>query len=265
MPFPGSAEKLIGAGQREAARARRRHDRRGQRMLTRLLERSSETQRLVLRVFFAHNDRHDRRFAFGQRAGLVHDDRIHALQPLERLRVLDEDASRRAAARADHDGHRRRETERAGTRDDEHRHGADERERQTRRRPPDVPDDECDHRDQHDRGNEVGRDAVREPLNRRAAALGFADHSDNLREQAVVAHALGADEQAPGRVDRAAGDARSGFLRDRHRLAGDHRLVDGAVSVDDDAVDRDLLAGPDAADIADRDVAERDIALFAVG
>ena len=42
-----------------------------------------------------------------------------------------------------------------------------------------------------------------------------------------------------------------GRFLDRHRLAGDHRLVDGARALEHDAVDRHLLAGPHAQPIAD--------------
>ena len=42
-----------------------------------------------------------------------------------------------------------------------------------------------------------------------------------------------------------------GALRDRDRLAGQHRLVDRAAAFDDDAVDRHLLAGPHAQRVAD--------------
>ncbi len=46
----------------------------------------------------------------------------------------------------------------------------------------------------------------------------------------------------------------SGRLLDRDRLAGHHRLVDGAAALEHDAVDRDLLARPHAQPIADMDV-----------
>ena len=53
------------------------------------------------------------RLAFGQRAGLVHDQRVHLLEGLERLGVANQHPRRRAAAGADHDRHRRRQAERA--------------------------------------------------------------------------------------------------------------------------------------------------------
>ena len=46
---------------------------------------------------------------------------------------------------------------------------------------------------------------------------------------------------------------------DRHRLAGQHRLVDRGRPVDDDPVDRDLLAGSDPQQVADGDRLERNV------
>ena len=82
----------------------------------------------------------------GQRAGLVDDERVDALEPFERFGVPHEHASGRPAARADHDRHRRREPERTRARDDQHRDGAHERKRQARRRSPRAPTRERDHR-----------------------------------------------------------------------------------------------------------------------
>ena len=44
----------------------------------------------------------------------------------------------------------------------------------------------------------------------------------------------------------------------------DHRLVDRALALDHDAVDRHLLAGPDAEAVAHPDLLERDVLLAAV-
>ena len=52
---------------------------------------------------------------------------------------------------------------------------------------------------------------------------------------------------------------------DRDRLAGQHRRVDGRAALDDDAVDRDPFAGPDAQQVADGDGLERDRCVRAVG
>ena len=54
-------------------------------------------------------------------------------------------------------------------------------------------------------------------------------------------------------------DVRAFGLRHRHRFAGHHRFVDRRAAFGDDAIDRNLLAGPHPQAIADRDRVDRDI------
>ncbi len=63
-------------------------------------------------------------------------------EQFERFGVPDQHAGLRAPPGADHDRHRRRQAERARTRDDQHRDGADERVREARLRSPHAPRDE---------------------------------------------------------------------------------------------------------------------------
>ena len=99
----------------------------------------------------------------------------------------------RAAAGADHDGHRRRQTERAGAGDDQDRHGADQRVREARLRPEDGPGRRTSiAATSITAGTKYAGDAIGEPLNRRARALRLGDHPHDLREQRVAADALGA-------------------------------------------------------------------------
>ena len=53
----------------------------------------------------------------------------------------------------------------------------------------------------------------------------------------------------------------AGPLLDRDRLAGQHRFVDRRAALDEDPVDRDLLAGPDAQEVARLDGLERHVRL----
>ena len=87
----------------------------------------------------AGDDGRDGRPPFGQRAGLVDDERVDLLHALQRLGVLDQHAGLRAAADADHDRHRRREAERARAGDDEHGDGRDQAVGEARLRAPDAP------------------------------------------------------------------------------------------------------------------------------
>ena len=102
------------------------HDRGGQRVFAVLLQRCGETQEL-LRVETARGqDIHQFGFALREGARLVHDQRGDFLQPFERLSVFHEHAFLRAAADADHDGHRSGQAEGTRTRDDEDRDSVDD-------------------------------------------------------------------------------------------------------------------------------------------
>ena len=78
-----------------------------------------------------------------------------------------------------------------------------------------------------------------------------------------LADPLGAHDEGAGAVDGAADDLVARRLLDRDRLAGDHRLVDRAPPLEDDAVDRHLLARPDPQAVAERDLLERHVSLGA--
>ena len=171
-----------------------------------------------------------RRAALGQRAGLVHDQRVHAREDLEGLGVLHEDAGRRSPAHAHHDRHRRREAEGAGAGDDEDGDGGHERVGEARLGPDERPGDEGERRDGEDGGDEPGGHGVGEALDGRAAPLGLGHELDDPREERLLPDLLGAHDEAAGAVERGAGHARPRPLLHRHGLAGDHRLVDAASS-----------------------------------
>ena len=113
-------------------------------------------------------------------------------------------------------------------------------------------------------GTKDGRDFIGESLNGCAAALRFADHLDDLREQRFAADALGAHEQRAGAVHGRADDASTGLLLNGNRFAGDHRFIDGAGTFDDAAIDGNLFAGTNAKFLSDLHVGERDIGFGAV-
>ena len=113
-----------------------------------------------------------------------------------------------------------------------------------------VSDRDRDH-GRHEPARRPGRPAAGSA---RGCAAPRATIAHDLREQRVRADALGAHHERPRAVDGAADDRVARLLLDRDRLAGDHRLVDRARAFDDDAVDRDLLARPDAQPIAGLDL-----------
>ena len=118
--------------ERQLALLRVRHDGRGQRVLAGPLDAGKLLQHVVRVEAGGRLDVDHLRPAFGERAGLVDDQRVDLLHPLERLGVPDQHAVLRAAADADHDGHRRGQAERTRAGDDQHRH----RRRRAHRRTP---------------------------------------------------------------------------------------------------------------------------------
>ena len=142
--------------------------------------------------------------AFGERAGLVDDQRIDALHALERFGIADQHAGLRAAPDADHDRHRCRKPERAGAGDDQNADGRDQRISEARLRAERRPGRERDQRRRDHRRHEPGRHAVGEALDRRARALRRRDHLHDAREQGVAADLVGAHDEAAALIERAA-------------------------------------------------------------
>ena len=138
-PLPvGESKSAAGASMSLRALCRG-NDGRCQRMLAGPLDAGGEPQEVRLVEAGGRHDGGHCRLAFGQRAGLVDDQRVDLLQPLQRFGVLDQHAGLGAAPDADHDRHRRSQAERARAGDDQHGDGGDERVREARLRPPDHP------------------------------------------------------------------------------------------------------------------------------
>jgi hypothetical protein len=74
--------------------ARRLHDGIGQRMLAALVQARGQAQHLVGREAIGGQGTVEGRFAFGQRAGLVDDQRVDLAEVLDRRRVAEQDAAR---------------------------------------------------------------------------------------------------------------------------------------------------------------------------
>jgi hypothetical protein len=183
---------------------------------------------------------------------------------LERFRRTDEDTVLRSLTRPDRDGERGGEPERAGAGDDEHCDRGDEREDERRRRSDVEPDDEGRDREEDDRGHEVAGDEVGEALDRRLRALRLLDQMDDLGEHRVLADAGRPEAEGARLVDRRPDDGVPRLLRHRDRLARDHRLVDRRATLDDLAVNGDLLAGANDYDVSPLDLLDRHFLLAPV-
>ncbi len=218
--------------------------------------------------------------AVGERPRLVEDDHVDVADAFEHVAALEQDAVRRGDRRPDHRRGRGREPERARTRD-EHRGGEDHHreledahaagdgaaaDRSPHRKPADErgerlreepPDDRPDQRVDDDDGDEHARHPVDEPLDVGLARLGLPDALDDLSDRGVRADLRGLDAEDAVLVDRRADHLVARPLLDGDGLAGEHRLVDRRLPVDDDAVRRHLLAGMHLHHVAGRDLVDR--------
>jgi len=249
-PFTGNRDELLRRADSEAELAGVRDDAAGHGMLAR---RFDACRGLEQRRHIAPGRRHDAddsRLALGDGPGLVEDDRTHARELLEGRRGSEEDPALRGPSRGDHHGHRRRQSERARARHDEH---ADERleralmaqrGRPVRRREHE-PRREGPEGDQQDRRNEHRRHSVGRTRDARLGGLRLVDHRDHPRKHGVGGRTRRHDIECADRIERARRDGIARTPDDRHRLAGQHRLVDLARTHDHRSVDRHPFAWPD--------------------
>ena len=203
------------------------------------------------------------RFAAGQGAGLVENDRpeavgvLQALPPLIRMPfsapspVPTMTAVGVASPRAHGQAMTRTETKLSSAR---LKTGSGTRNYQTAKVTRADPEDD---------GDEDGGDLVRQPLDRGLGSLRLLDEADDPRQRRLGADPRRPEREAPGPVERRGEDLRPRLLGDRHALPGQHRLVDAGIPGDDHAVRRDLLPGPDNDEIAFDDPFDGNIGLYA--
>jgi hypothetical protein len=92
-------------------------------------------------------------------------------------------------------------------------------------------------------------------LDRRAAALRFADHLHDLREHGFPAHPVRPHDKAAGIIERATDRFVSRNLLNRQGFTRQHRFVDGGPAVDNIPIHGDLFARPHPEMIAALDLA----------
>ena len=205
-PFDGAGDALAGVrgkpGDRRHVDALLRcslDDRRRERVFAAFFKRGGQPQDVLFGNSGYGPDRDQPRPAQGQGPCLVDDQRVDFFHQLQGLGVLDEHADRRAAARSDHDRHRRCQPKRAGTGDDEDGNGVDERMAQPRLGTDQRPDDEGDDCNQDDAGDKPSGNLVREPLDWCARSLCLGNHANDLGKHGVAAHASARMTRAPCR------------------------------------------------------------------
>ena len=120
------------------------------------------------------------------------------------------------------------------------------------------PGDRGEDGDRHDGRDEPGGDLIRQPLDRRAGALGRSHHLHDPRQHRVGPDPLGAQGQRPAAIDRAARHDVPRPLGHRDRLARHHRLVEPRPALAHHAIDRHPCPGAQAQQVAGRHLGDRD-------
>ena len=230
------------------------HNRLGQRVLARALQRGGQLEQRL----FAHSGRavsargyHDighGRLAAGDRARLIEHHGAHAAQVLQRLGALKENAHLGALAGADHNGDGRGQAQRARAADHQHSDGGGERLIHVAGQC--HPHHKGHGRDREYYGHEHAGDLVGHAGDGRLGGVGVLDELDNLGERRVGAHTRGAEGKRARAVDRGRIDSVAGGLLHGDGLAGERALVHGRSALEHHAVNGDGLAGTHAQHLA---------------
>ena len=200
-----------------------------------LLERRRQREHFIDRVSHLRDHIDDRGFALRQRAGLVDDERRETPGVLERSGIANDHPALCAASRADDDGGRRRETQRARTRDHEHDNGLDERAGGVARKPPRCH--ECNHRNHDNDRHKNAGDVIGEALNRRLRALRLANEANDSGKQCRIADSGRPAAQETFVVDCPGVHRPAGMFRHRLAFSSQHAFVDRRLAIDHDGVD----------------------------
>ena len=126
------------------------HDRFGKGMFAERFDGGDVLQQAFLGPVARWSHEDEFRLAFGQRARLVDNHGIDLFEYFERCGIFDQNTILGTLTRPHHDGHRRRQAERARTGNYQNRHRINESEGQGRFRSPDGPYGECDYRRRND-------------------------------------------------------------------------------------------------------------------
>ena len=194
--------------------------------------------------------------ALGERAGLIHDNRLHALQRFERLTVLEQDALRRAGADAGEE--RQRDAQHQRTRARDHQE-IECRVDPVTPFPREQGRDDCRQQgNAADDGRVDTRKPCDEPVNFRLACRRILHAVEDALHHGMFQRRSDLKLQHAALVDAAGHDRIALVDRHRNRFAGHGCRIDGAVALEDDAVHRDAVARTHENPVTGLDVLRRD-------
>ena len=250
----GHGGKVLDHACDDSARLALGHNRLGQRVLARALQRGSKLEQRLFthggRTVGTHGcyDVGHSRFAAGDGAGLIEHHSAHVAQILQRLGALKQDAHLGALAGAHHNGDGRGQAQRARAADHQHGHGGGER--LVHAAGQRHPHRKGHGRDRKHHGHKHAGDPVGQAGDGRLGGVGVLDELDDLGERRVGAHARGTEGKRSGAVDRGGVDGVAGGLFHGDGLAGERTLVHGRAALEYHAIDGDRLAGAHAQHLA---------------
>ena len=153
-----------------------------------------------------------------------------------------------------HDGCRRSQHQRTGTKYHQDRH-----------RPHNIAGEEISqHRKQERSRYEIASRLICHPFRRRLARLCLTDHPDHLRDRAIISHLLSHNVRRAQVIDRPAEYRIPHLLFHRHGFAGHKTLVNGGFTKNNFPIHRHMLPGNDAKPVADSHLGEWHHDLFAI-
>ncbi len=198
----------------------------GKRVFAHSLKGISRAEQFRLGTARRRQDIRDLRLAGGNRAGLVQCGDLDLADIFQSLGGLEENAVLRADTAADHNGDRRRQSQRTGTGDDQHRNRA--RQREAQRPSRNQPSGKHDKRNADHRRDEHAGDFIRNAGNRRLRGGGVGHHADDLRQACVRADAGRAAVEMPGLIDGSGRNRVARVFIDRDGFAGQGGFVNRA-------------------------------------
>ncbi len=195
MPCPGRRLEPAHRRERQPQRLGPADDGLADGMLGALLDRGGQGEQRLRRLAGGGHDVAHRGAAHGERAGLVEDHGVHAVERLQRRRAADEHPSLGPAPGRHHDGRRRGEPHGARTGDDEDGHRVRQSQEDAGGGSEQPPGGEGQRRDDEDGRHEHRRHAVGQTLDRRSRALGFFHQLDDPGERGLRADPGGAEHE----------------------------------------------------------------------
>ena len=256
--------KILHRVKRHLSLARFAHDSHCQRMLTSLIETCRELQHLFVAEGRSGDHAAEAGPTLGECAGLVHHHGVNLAHGLYRRGIPKQDALGRRAPGRHHDRHGRRQAQRTGAGDDQHRHRVDQTEHPAGFRADNAPCKEGKKGNDHDHHDEIPGHDISQALHGSAGALCLRHQRDNTRQGALGADLFRAHDQRAAGVECGTDHLLARPLGYRQWLTGQHRFVDRAAALLHHAIYRHLLTWSNAQAVTDMDMAQRNILFFPV-